>query len=179
MQRIDICDIICYNKINKSRKAVCFKYKSKHIATKLNEKQFLSRLKTFCREKTLFDKGYNNEDIFVTKRKNNRLWICRHSAVVGRSGGYANIGHTQRGCETCQYDRSLCTKLGSFAVDALFEGVSGEMVTIYNAAPQTVSLEKVLGSGATGETSKGGSHNVDSNGFVVKTARNIGISFGD
>ena len=35
------------------------------------------------------------------------------------------------------------------------------------------------GSGATGETSKGGSHNVDPNGFVVKTARNTGISFGD
>ena len=43
-------------------------YKSKHIATKLNEKQFLSRLKTFCREKTLFDKGYNNEDIFEMYR---------------------------------------------------------------------------------------------------------------
>ena len=65
------------------------------------------------------------------------------------------------------------------AVDSLFEGRSGEMVTIYNATPQTVSLEKVLGSGATGETSKGGSHNVDPNGFVVKTARNTGISFGD
>ena len=53
------------------------------------------------------------------------------------------------------------------------------MVTIYNAVPQTVSLEKVLGSGATGETSKGGNNNVDPNGFVVKTARNSGISFGD
>ena len=97
----------------------------------------------------------------------------------GKEVRATNIGHTQRGGETCQYDRSLCTKLGSLAVDALFEGKSGEMVTIYNAAPQTVSLEKVLGSGATGETSKGGSHNVDPNGFVVKTARNTGISFGD
>ena len=97
----------------------------------------------------------------------------------GKEVRATNIGHTQRGGETCQYDRSLCTKLGSLAVDALFEGKSGEMVTIYNAVPQTVSLEKVLGSGATGETSKGGSHNVDPNGFVVKTARNIGISFGD
>ena len=97
----------------------------------------------------------------------------------GKEVRATNIGHTQRGGETCQYDRSLCTKLGSLAVDALFDGKSGEMVTIYNAVPQTVSLETVLGSGATGETSKGGSHNVDPNGFVVKTARNIGISFGD
>ena len=97
----------------------------------------------------------------------------------GKEVRATNIGHTQRGGETCQYDRSLCTKLGSLAVDALFDGKSGEMVTIYNAVPQTVSLETVLGSGATGETSKGGSHNVDPNGFVVKTARNIGVSFGD
>ena len=56
---------------------------------------------------------------------------------------------------------------------------NNKMVTIYNAKPQTVSLEDVLGRGATGETSKGGSHNVDPNGFVVQIARNIGISFGD
>ena len=90
-----------------------------------------------------------------------------------------NLTHTQRGGHTCQYDRSLCTKLGSMAVDALFNGESGKMVTIYNAKPQTVSLEDVLGRGATGETSKGGSKNVDPNGFVVQIARNIGISFGD
>jgi 6-phosphofructokinase 1 len=97
----------------------------------------------------------------------------------GKEVRATNIGHIQRGGETCQYDRSLCTKLGSLAVDSLFAGRTGEMVTIYNAIPQTVSLEKVLGSGATGETSKGGNNNVDPNGFVVKTARNIGISFGD
>ena len=97
----------------------------------------------------------------------------------GKEVRATNIGHTQRGGHTCQYDRSLCTKLGSMAVDALFNGESGKMVTIYNAKPQTVSLEDVLGRGATGETSKGGSHNVDPNGFVVQIARNIGISFGD
>ena len=97
----------------------------------------------------------------------------------GKEVRATNIGHTQRGGHTCQYDRSLCTKLGSMAVEALFNGESGKMVTIYNAKPQTVSLEDVLGRGATGETSKGGSHNVDPNGFVVQIARNVGISFGD
>ena len=97
----------------------------------------------------------------------------------GKEVRATNIGHTQRGGHTCQYDRSLCTKLGSMAVDALLAGESGKMVTIYNAKPQTVSLEDVLGRGATGETSKGGSNNVDPNGFVVKIARNMGISFGD
>ena len=99
--------------------------------------------------------------------------------LPGKDIRAVNLAHTQRGGHTCQYDRSLCTKLGSMAVDALFAGESGKMVTIYNAKPQTVSLEDVLGRGATGETSKGGSNNVDPNGFVVKIARNIGISFGD
>lgn len=97
----------------------------------------------------------------------------------GKEVRATNIGHTQRGGHTCQYDRSLCTKLGSMAVEALFNGESGKMVTIYNAKPQTISLEDVLGRGATGETSKGGSNNVDPNGFVVKIARNMGISFGN
>ena len=65
-------------------------YKSKFIETKLNEKQFLARLKTFCQEKTRFDKGYNDKDIFVTKRKNNRFWLCKHYANIGRTDGYAN-----------------------------------------------------------------------------------------
>ena len=42
-----------------------------------------------------------------------------------------------------------------------------------------VIFKMLLGRGATGETSKGGSNNVDPNGYVVKIARNIGISFGD
>lgn len=97
----------------------------------------------------------------------------------GKEVRATNLGHTQRGGDTCQYDRSFCTKLGSLAVDALFEGKSGAMATIYKAIPQVISLEDVLGRGETGETSKGGSDNVDPNGFVVKTARNVGISFGD
>ncbi len=97
----------------------------------------------------------------------------------GKEVRATNIGHTQRGGHTCQSERSLCTTLGSMAVDALFTGESGRMVTIYNAKPQSVSLEDVLGRGATGETSKGGSNNVDPNGFVVQIARNMGISFGD
>ena len=36
----------------------------------------------------------------------------------GKEVRATNIGHTQRGGETCQFDRSLCTKFGSLAVDA-------------------------------------------------------------
>ena len=58
----------------------------------------------------------------------------------GKEVRATNIGHTQRGGHTCQYDRSLCTKLGSMAVDALFAGESGRMVTIYGAKPQALKI---------------------------------------
>ena len=67
-----------------------FMYKSKHLATKLDEKQFLNRLKIFCREKIRFDTGYNDKDVFVVKRKKNCYWLCKHYASVGRTDGYAH-----------------------------------------------------------------------------------------
>ncbi len=65
-------------------------WKMKRIETKLNEKQFLDRLKTLCREKTRFDKGYNDKDVFVVKCNKNKFWLCKHYAHVGRTDGYAN-----------------------------------------------------------------------------------------
>ena len=64
-------------------------WKKKRIETKLNEKRFLERLKTLCREKTRFDKGYNDKDVFVVKRNKNQFWLCKHYAHVGRTDGYA------------------------------------------------------------------------------------------
>jgi 6-phosphofructokinase 1 len=90
-----------------------------------------------------------------------------------------NIGHIQRGGDTCQYDRSLCTKLGSLAVDGLLNGEFGKMVSIYEARPFYVPLEEVLGSGKVGETSLGGSNNVKADSYQLQVARNIGICFGD
>ena len=42
-----------------------------------------------------------------------------------------------------------------------------------------VSLEEVVGKGQTGETSEGGEKFVDPEGQIVRTAKSLGISFGD
>ena len=65
-------------------------WKTRLIETHLTEKQFLNRLKTLCREKTRFSKGYHDEDVFVIKRNKNKFWLCKHYAHVGRTDGYAN-----------------------------------------------------------------------------------------
>ncbi len=62
----------------------------KRIETKLTEKQFLCRLEKLCKEKTRFDKGYTDKDIFVIKRNKNKFWLCKHYAHVGRVDGYGN-----------------------------------------------------------------------------------------
>lgn len=65
-------------------------WKMKRVETRLNEKQFLHRLETLCREKKRFDKGYNDKDVFVVKQNKKYFWLCKHYASVGRTDGYAN-----------------------------------------------------------------------------------------
>ena len=61
----------------------------KSIQTRLSEKTFLSRLDSLCRQKTLFDKGYNDKDVFVIRKYKKTYCLCLHYAQVGRSDGYA------------------------------------------------------------------------------------------
>ena len=60
----------------------------KKISTNLREYRFLDRLNNMCRQKEPFDKGYEDQDVFVVKRNGNRFRIGYHAAQVGRSDGY-------------------------------------------------------------------------------------------
>jgi hypothetical protein len=86
-------------------------WKTKRIETKLNEKQFLGRLKTFCRDKTRFDKGYNDKDVFVVKRNRSKFWLCKHYAHVGKTDGYAN---------DCIYFQYIVNKNGYIDIEYRF-----------------------------------------------------------
>lgn len=90
-----------------------------------------------------------------------------------------NLGYIQRGGTTNQYDRVLGTRLGSHAVDTVFKGQFGNMVCINDGKLDIISIEKVVGSGETGETSRGGGKMVDKDHELVRIAKSIGISFGD
>ncbi len=79
------------------------------------------------------------------------------------------LGHLQRGGGPTAFDRVLATLFGVKAVELLLEGNFGRMVALKNNTIASVTLEEA--------TEK---YNfVDKNGYLVKAAKGLGISFGD
>jgi 6-phosphofructokinase 1 len=79
------------------------------------------------------------------------------------------LGHVQRGGGPTAFDRVLATLFGVKAVELLLEGSFGRMVALKNNTIASVTLEEA--------TEK---YNfVDKNGYLVKAAKGLGISFGD
>lgn len=77
-------------------------------------------------------------------------------------------GHFQRGGSPCPYDRVLATRFGSAAAKLIIEKRYGNMVALVNNEIVPVKLKNVAGK----------LKNVPKNSVVVKSAMNIGISFG-
>lgn len=79
------------------------------------------------------------------------------------------LGHLQRGGKPIAYDRVLATQFGVKAMEMAINETYGEMVAFVDNDITSVSLEKA--------TSVYNQVNPDS--FLVRTARGVGISFGD
>ncbi|HEV8409939.1 MAG TPA: ATP-dependent 6-phosphofructokinase [Gemmatimonadaceae bacterium] len=79
------------------------------------------------------------------------------------------LGHLQRGGMPTGYDRLLATRFGGAAVRAVEEGKWGHMVALQSPDIVTIPIEEAL------------KHpkKVDLSHDLVKTARRLGISFGD
>ena len=99
--------------------------------------------------------------------------------ITGQDIRVTNLGYIQRGGVTNQFDRVLGTKYGAYAVDMVTDHEFGRMVVIQNDRMDSVRIEEVVGSGATGQTSSGGARIVNPHGDLVNSARDIGITFGD
>jgi 6-phosphofructokinase 1 len=99
--------------------------------------------------------------------------------VTGQDIRVTNLGYIQRGGVTNTYDRVLGTKYGAYAMDMVAAQEFGRMVIIKNDRMDSVRIEEVVGSGATGQTSSGGARIVNPHGDLVNSARDIGITFGD
>ncbi|MDY3031133.1 MAG: ATP-dependent 6-phosphofructokinase [Clostridia bacterium] len=78
-------------------------------------------------------------------------------------------GHFQRGGSPCAYDRVLCTRLGAAAARLILSKNYGNMVAVQNDRIVPVPLSVVAGK----------LKSVPVDGELVKSARDIGISFGD
>ena len=79
------------------------------------------------------------------------------------------LGHLQRGGMPTGYDRLLATRFGGAAVRAVEDGKWGHMVALQSPDIVTIPIEEAL------------KHpkKVDLSHDLVKTARRLGISFGD
>ncbi len=80
-----------------------------------------------------------------------------------------DLGHIQRGGTPSAFDRNLATRLGVYAVHCAARGESGVLVVHKNTEASTISLGDALKK----------IRRVDPDGKWVKTARDIGVSFGD
>lgn len=85
------------------------------------------------------------------------------------------LSHIQRGGKTSAFDRILCSRYGSYAVDALVAGKDKHMVALKDNELTTVPLEEVIPSSDMHSNFKP----VDPKGELVNLAKTLGISFGD
>lgn len=92
---------------------------------------------------------------------------------------YSNLAYIQRGGVTSQFDRVLGLQFGYSAIDLLMSGTYSHMVTYKDHTIKHLPLEEVVGRGETGETSEGGTKLVNPTGLLVRTAKGLGIVFGD
>ena len=87
--------------------------------------------------------------------------------ATGKESRTVVLGHLQRSGSPNSFDRMLATNFGAVAVHSLAEGELGRMVALQSASVITVPLEEAIVN----------IKNVTLDGQLVRTARDIGISF--
>ena len=88
-------------------------------------------------------------------------------ALTGKESRCVVLGHLQRGGSPNAFDRMLGTNFGACAVRALVNGETGKMVALQAGTITTVPLSEACANIKT----------VPVDGQLVRTARDIGISF--
>jgi phosphofructokinase-like protein len=89
--------------------------------------------------------------------------------LTGKDTRVAVLGHLQRGGTPTSCDRMLATRFGARAVEFVFEQQFGMMVAFHPPQMVSVPLERVVGRTRT----------VPPDFDVIRTARAVGVGFGD
>ncbi len=92
----------------------------------------------------------------------------RIESRTGKESRCVVLGHLQRGGSPNAFDRMLGTNFGACAVRALVDGEVGKMVALRSGQVETVPLADAIANVKS----------VPVQGQLVRTARDIGISFG-
>lgn len=90
-------------------------------------------------------------------------------ALSGKESRYVVLGHLQRGGTPTPFDRMLATRFGTTAVEMVQNGIFGVMVANRPPSIVPVPLSEVVGRNRT----------VPLDSDLIKTARAIGVTFGD
>ncbi|MGE0452472.1 MAG: 6-phosphofructokinase [Vicinamibacteria bacterium] len=99
-------------------------------------------------------------------------WLATEiQARTGKESRSMVLGHLQRGGAPTTFDRLLSSRLGAAATRLVADGRFGRMVALVPPVVKDVPLEKVVGHGQI--------RTVPRNSDVVRTARDMGIGFGD
>jgi 6-phosphofructokinase len=93
----------------------------------------------------------------------------RLGEITGKDCRAVILGHLQRGGPPTPYDRILATRYGSAAVNAIADGITGEMVALHAQEITTVPLEEACARVKT----------VRPHNDLIRTARSLGVTFGD
>jgi len=89
--------------------------------------------------------------------------------LTGKETRVAVLGHLQRGGAPTSFDRMLATRFGTRAMELVLERQFGTMVAYHPPVIDAVSLERVVGR----------TRSVPPDFDVIRSARAIGIGFGD
>ncbi len=104
--------------------------------------------------------------------------------LTGLEARNTTLGYMQRGGTPTAFDRVLSTKYGTKAMELALEGKFGTLAVIKNGKLDSVSLEEVVGKNTkigavSGNTEESNLRRVEMDDDLMKTARDIGINFGD
>ena len=116
----------------------------------------------------------------VFSRTGNEIYVPRLGGIGYLVGQYLEqhteqetrvtvLGHIQRGGSPTPFDRWLATRYGAAATRLAAAGGFGQMVSLQNGIVTDISLAEALAL----------PKRVDVNGDAVRTARGLGIAFGD
>jgi len=105
-------------------------------------------------------------------------------ALTGLEARNTTLGYMQRGGTPTAFDRVLSTKYGAKAMELAMEGKFGVLAVIKNGKLDYVSLEDVVGENkkigaVSGNTAESNIRKVSKEHDLYKTAKNIGICFGE
>ena len=105
-------------------------------------------------------------------------------ALTGLEARNTTLGYMQRGGTPTAFDRVLSTKYGAKAMELAMEEKFGVLTVIKNGKLDYVSLEDVVGNNkqigaVSGNTAESNIRKVTKDHDLYKTAKDIGISFGE